>query len=65
MHPLAILRLKHGLTQADLARRAKMSPSTIANIEIRRVVPRYRTRKRILDTLGISFFENQKEIFNA
>jgi DNA-binding XRE family transcriptional regulator len=64
VHPIRELRRNAGLTQAQLAKRARVSERTIHNIENSAVHTRYGIRCRILRTLEIPF-EQHRELFEA
>ena len=63
-HPLVILRHASGLTQADLAKLARVSPRTISHTETYRMVPQYGTRKKILRVFELSFRQHHQRIFD-
>lgn len=48
------MRKKIGMSQADLAEKAKTSTATINRIELGRFHPRYETMKEIAKALGVS-----------
>jgi len=54
MHWIRFARLRAGLTQQELARRAGISQPALARIESGRVVPRFDTAQRILRACGMS-----------
>ena len=58
-HPLRKLRSKHGVTQAELANLSQVAKRTISSIEQSNLAPRYRTRRKLLRALEVSFAEHQ------
>lgn len=52
MEKLKRLRIDHGLSQSELARRAGLTPSAVSNIE-QRGSARPDTLKKIADVLGV------------
>lgn len=55
LHPLKILRIERGWSRLDLARRAKLNPSTVVRVENYTHIPFYPTRRRLLRALDIPF----------
>jgi transcriptional regulator with XRE-family HTH domain len=54
---LAELRAQHGLSQRELARRARLTHGTISFIERDRISPSIGTMRQILDVLGMTLSE--------
>ncbi|HEX9161409.1 MAG TPA: helix-turn-helix transcriptional regulator [Thermoanaerobaculia bacterium] len=59
MNPIRFCRLRAGLTQHELARRAGMPQPALARIESGRVTPRIDTAQRILRECGMSLEPTQ------
>ncbi len=51
------LRLKTGISQRELARRAAQSPAAVSAIELDKVSPSVATLKRVLEAMGVSLGE--------
>ncbi len=62
-HTLELIRHMQGLTQDELARKAKVAPRTITNIENGHWVPRFFIRRKILKALNIGW-SDQMRIFD-
>ncbi len=54
MTPLAVLRTERLMSIRELARRARVTPQTIVNIERGTVTPQLATMRYILDALGLT-----------
>lgn len=57
---LAHLRKAKGLTQADLADRAGLSPAAISSIESGRHLARADTRRRLCKALGVPYSRHEE-----
>ena len=64
IHPLAKARIEKTWTQDELARRSKVSVSTIERIERYIVCPNGSTRRKLLKPLGIGI-ERHQEMFGG